>query len=488
MFRRATIIIHLFILVIANSCTKHKWVGDVNQTGYPNTIGYIMISKCAVSGCHNDESKDAAGGISFSTWDKLFEGGRSGAVVIPYRSDFSTLCYFINTDKSNGPVLSPTMPVNKEPLSKQEYEQIKEWINSGAPNNQNFVKFSDNPGRKKMYVSHFGCDNVAVFDNESMLQMRYVDVGNASTQDFPWQLKVSPDNKFWFVSFFAPNGIIQKFNAQNDKLAGQLDLGPGSWSSMDITSDSKFAFVADNSNGGKLAYINLNTMNLLATIDFGGNFKYPHGLVINNSKKKIYMGAESGNYIYIMDITDPYNPVPTEHIIDGSTVIQYGQSQDPHYFCLTSDEKYCFISCQYSDQVRILDTQTDSVKQVVDLPAIPEAVDIYEAGNLAFISCPEDLISFPGVRGSVIVYNYLTKTIVKKIHTGYEPYALAVDDSTGIVMVANSNLNPGGPAPHHTSACGGRNGYVTFIDIASLSLTGKKIETTTFPRSVACRK
>ena len=46
-------------------------------------IGRIMIEKCATSGCHNDVSKVAAGGLSLSSWDKLFEGSRAGSSVVP---------------------------------------------------------------------------------------------------------------------------------------------------------------------------------------------------------------------------------------------------------------------------------------------------------------------------------------------------------------------------------------------------------------------
>ncbi|HXH19643.1 MAG TPA: c-type cytochrome domain-containing protein, partial [Chitinophagales bacterium] len=139
--------------------------------GYPDEVGEIILSTCAVSGCHNDASKEAAGGLNLETWDKLFEGGNDNAVVIPYRPDHSIMLFFINTDSTAGPALQPTMPFNGNPLSAQQIQTIRDWIQQGAPDKSGFVKFSDNPARAKIYVCNQGCDIVAVLDLESRLIM-----------------------------------------------------------------------------------------------------------------------------------------------------------------------------------------------------------------------------------------------------------------------------------------------------------------------------
>ena len=53
------------------------------------------------------------------------------------------------------------------------------------------------------------------------------------------------------------------------------------------------------------------------------------------------------------------------------------------------------------------------------------------------------------------------------LYTGHQPHGVAVDDDKQLVFVANRNAVPGGPAPHHSSACGGRNGYLSIIEMAS---------------------
>ena len=65
---------------------------------YPPEVAEILVKKCATSGCHNTISKDAASGLDLSSWEAMFQGNRNGAVCVPYRSDQSTLFFYINTD------------------------------------------------------------------------------------------------------------------------------------------------------------------------------------------------------------------------------------------------------------------------------------------------------------------------------------------------------------------------------------------------------
>ena len=99
----------------------------------------------------------------------------------------------------------------------------------------------------------------------------------------------------------------------------------------------------------------------------------------------------------------------------------------------------------------------------------------------------EDEITFPGKVGSVSVINYKTNTLVKSIYTGTQPHGIAVDDAKKLVYVANRNATTKGPAPHHTSLCGGRNGSVSVIDLNTLTLTNKKIEVSVDPYFVDIR-
>ena len=86
-------------------------------------------------------------------------------------------------------------------------------------------------------------------------------------------------------------------------------------------------------------------------------------------------------------------------------------------------------------------------------------------------------------------------SLITKIYTGHQPHGIAVDDNNNLVYVANRNASSGGPAPHHSitiSTCNGKNGYVTFIDMKTLSLvqqgsSSKQVEVAVDPYAIAIR-
>jgi DNA-binding beta-propeller fold protein YncE len=453
---------------------------------YPKDVGNIIITKCATSGCHNNQSAAGAGGLNLTTWNDMFAGAKSGAVTIPYRPDFSTLCYYTNTDTSLGVALIPTMPEGQPPLTKQEYLTLRNWIAAGAQNAKGEVKFADNPNRKKIYVLHRMCDVVTVFDAATLLQMRYIDVGVKQLQDYPYSIKVSPDGKYWYVSFFAQSNIIQQYDAVDDKLIGNITLGDGIWTSFTISPNGRYGYFVDNSSPGKIVCADLRNRRILNTYTFNNTLHYPYGISYNKASEQLYIGTTAGNFIYTIDMINPSSPILHQIPLDGSAAIRHEPSVEP--IQLLTLENYCYIICQNTHDLKILNTLTKAVIKSIQLPAAPACIDYSEKYNKLFISCTEDITSFTPLRGSICVIDINTLTLQKNIYSGYQPYGLAVDDASGLVTVANANLNSAGPSPHHTSNCGGRNGNVSFIDMGTLSLvSGKRSEVAVFPTSIGIR-
>ncbi len=168
---------------------------------YPDYVAKIIRRNCANAGCHTAKSAEAAAGLNLETWDDLFKGANGGSPVIPYSPDQSYFLYAINTDTSLGPTLSPTMPIGKPALSRQEYLDLKQWILEGARNEDGKERFPADPGRRKWYVGNRGCDLVAVLDAESRQIMRYVQVGNQTARilKIPYALVISPDQQSFYV-------------------------------------------------------------------------------------------------------------------------------------------------------------------------------------------------------------------------------------------------------------------------------------------------
>ena len=164
-------------------------------------------------------------------------------------------------------------------------------------------------------------------------------------------------------------------------------------------------------------------------------------------------------------------------------------SYNPHEIYFSPDYSNYFVTCQGTDEVRVFSTQNDSLIATIAVGKFPQEMSFSESREYAFVSCTEDDLSFPGKTGSVSVIDYINFISLKQIHTGYQPHGIAVDDDKQQVYVVNRNASLDGPAPHHTTDCGGRNGYVTIIDMNNLELVpGYKAELSVDPYYVTIRK
>ncbi len=252
----------LMLAVLGTGC-KHEEASTT--AAYPEAVDKIMTNSCATAGCHNAASNVAAGGLNLTDWESMQAGAYNGAVVIPYRPDYSTILYFTNTDSARGITQQPTMPINGAPLTAAEYQTLKEWINSGAPNAKGETMFPVDPARNKFYVTCQGCDIVYVFDADKRVAIRAIDVGivNGGPAEAPHSVRVTPDGKYWIVCFLNSD-VIQVFDATTDQLVRTVPIdgggvaSGGQWNTLCVASDSKTVYVGDYA-GGHVAKVNIET-------------------------------------------------------------------------------------------------------------------------------------------------------------------------------------------------------------------------------------
>lgn len=474
------------ILLVVAGCRVDE--RHLPENGYPKEVNKIITANCAVSGCHVEATKENCENISLETWERLFEGGEDGAIVIPYRADVSLLFLHSNTDTTLGLSLEPRMPYKRTPLSREEILTLKSWIDNGAPDENGFVKFSDNPDRQKFYVANQGCDVVTVFDAETKLAMRYIDVGNSKSIEAPHMLRISPDNKYWYVIFSSAGNVIQKFDAATDKFVGEINIGNGNWNTFTISHNGKKAYIVNWSSDGSIAYVDLEKMQLLKLYQGSGLFFFPHGIAANKNFSTLYVTAQIGNFIYKIDTTED-NFIDYKKITLDGQPVNTNSSLDPHEIVFSPDYTKYFVTCQTSNEVRVMQTSNDSLLAVIPVGRYPLEMSLSKTMPYLFVTCMETPCSEPACKGSVAVIDYNTNTKIKEITGGFfQPHGLAVDDKNGVIYVASRNVDTNGPAPHHLGICGGRNGFVTFIDLKTLEIVEEqKTEISVDPYAVAVR-
>lgn len=419
----------------------------------------------------------------------MFTGSSSGSPVIPYNSQFSSLCYYINTYDELGLQNTPTMPLNGKKLSYDEVKLIKNWINAGAPDINGNVKWADNPKRKKLYAVNQGCDVVTVFDAESRLPMRFIRVGTKASGNTPHQIRVSPDGNYWYV-IFVNNNIMQKFSCTDDSYIGDIPLSPlaagtgaddaQDWNTFVISKDSKRAYCVSWTASGKVAAVDLENRKLRHYL--GGQI-FPHGIALNKLEDKMYVTGQSGNYLIEIDTGFTFtNLLSLENNVQPNNL----STLEPHDIILSADKNSLLVTCQKSNDVRVFNLLSGNVSNIIPTGIYPQEI-VYSPGfNQYFVSCSEDTVSFPRSHGN-IVRIYANSYITSKIPCGFQPHGMAVDESKKLLYVTSRNIMADGPAPHHTSQCAGRNGFVNFIDLNSFKVLPDRYELSVDPYFIFAR-
>lgn len=483
----------LFLLLSLNAC-EYDVVEQPSEVGkYPAEIEAIVVTRCATPGCHTPISKDAAGGLDLSTWDAMFRGTNNGAVTIPFSSDFSLLCYYTNTDSTLGLVAQPTMPINSSPLSTVEYLKLRDWIDAGAPDRSGAVKFESDPLRHKFYVINQGCDVATVFDADSRMAMRMVDLGvlpGASPPESPHNVKVTPDGKYWVVVFLNSD-IVQVFDANTDKPVRSIPIGGGTsggWNTLVVSKDSQKAYAVDYTNG-RVAFVDLvaGTSQTKGPFPITGNSQPNlHGIALNSSDDTLYVTCQEISRILKIPVNDPFSYEDVN--INPLGPWQLPFPMKPHELVFSPDYSKYFITCQDTNvnQVRVFSTATDQLLQVIPVGKVPLEMAVSASRNVLFVTNTEDDY-YPDVTGSISVIDLTTLAEIKRIKVGWQPHGIAVDEDKDVVYVANRNFT-GGPAPHHAASCAGKNGYLNMISLSTLDrVTDFRPEVSVDPYAVSVR-
>jgi len=481
--------IGLSVLLLVSAC-KHETPSvpppALPESNYPQEIATIMETKCAVSGCHNEASYlISGGGLRMDTWEHFFNGGNTGVAAVPFSIENSPLLYFTNTSEEFGP-LPPEemkMPYNSPSLSREEYLTLRNWILEGARDASGQVPFASQAAtRQKIYVTMQGCDLVAVIDAEKKLVMRYIQVGKTPAIENPHCVRVSSDGRFAYVSFLGGE-YLQKINTETDEIVQELNVGVGSWNVFQLSPDGKQMLLSDwrPAPNGKLLLINTETMQVVT--QFTG-LQYPHGIANNADFTSFYITAQYGNVVY--RLTTKPTPSIRQVTIDGAPASLTAGKRDPHEITMTPDFSKYFLTCEFSNEVRVMDANSDTLIKVIPVGITPQEMAISRTRPYIFITCMEDQAA-TGYKGSVYAINYNTYQATRIDGPFYQPHGIVVDDLNSVFYVISRNASLDGPAPHHSASCAGRNGYYHAYDLQTFQRLPRRYEVGVEPYSADAR-
>lgn len=468
----------LACMVTALSCThKGRTVTVKPDDGnYPADVAGILVGKCATAGCHNNASYQNAGGLLLDTWGHMLQGSVRGAQVVPYSTKYSTLLYYVNTDPALGSTFGAVPGHIDTPLTKDEYMVLVNWIAKGAPDKNGTIPFaSDAETRQKMYLAIGGCDLMAVIDAQSKLVMRYIPIGSVSDLN-PHSVRAARDGSFVYVTLYN-GGILQKIDMRTDTVTAAASIrdfalgGTGLWSAMTMSPMDTALLVSGWTSNGCVLAISTATMqrNPRKSADFrtgaSSLFQNPHGVAANKTFDTFYATLQHDVIKYTFNSSGA--------LIYHKLITASGA---PHEIEMMPDQSKYFVTCPKSSvavnnkELRVYDAHTDTLLKAIPMGTEPLEIAFSPSRNLLFVTCAEDNANpTPGSRGSVYVVNCSTLAVEAILYGDFfQPHGIAIDEQNGLVFIASRNVDPTGPAPHHTTSCAGRPGWYTVYDLNTL--------------------
>lgn len=347
----------LFFIILSralSSCVHEPMIPRVTDN-YPGNISVIMSVNCLGGNCHSGAT-DVNTKLDLSTWDAMTKGSVFFNEVVPFSAAKSHFFAHINTNKSRGPVVIPTMPLARDPLSETDQIAFLDWINDGAKSADGKIPYSD--VSKKIFIVNQSEDMISVIDADTKRLVRVISSG----AKYPTAITMMPDLKTFIVAIAGSNGLIKKFDASSYAALGefQSDLNP---SSIAVTSDGTKGYFTDElGNGNRFGVLNPVSMKLIKAVS-SQLIEDPVDVAIAPDGKYAYIcGHGSDNIIRIDTRNDSVvGCLPLGDDVAIPFIPTYISKYQPEKVVITSDSKIMYVTCIGSSEVIAFDLMQDTI-------------------------------------------------------------------------------------------------------------------------------
>jgi len=471
--KNRTISLPAVILFITLNCCLFFWLScahdiidyeSVDQIVYSQHVQPIFKTNCLSSGCHN--SRDRANGLDLTSWESLIRGSDFGAVIISGHAEHSHLVEHLEGERE------PRMPLNRKPLPEEQIEFIARWLEEGARNDAGLRPYENI--NKKVYVSNQGDDLISVISAEHNIVTRLLPVGDSPALDVPHNLFVDAQQRFLYVSLIG-SGEIWKFDAATDAFVGKAPAGNAS-ANVVVSPEGSKAYVTNwditNPNGRAVQVIDTATLTKIQQINVG---LAPHGISFSHDGKFIYVTNYLSDSVSILNAADN---TETARVLLAPDVNPVRSSKyQPLQVALTPDDRFAYVTCFASDEVRVIDTAAKNVIAAVRVGKAPFLLEVTPDGRFVYVANQQsDNMSVIRVADNQAVATIESPSFAN-------PHGIAFTSDGRYAYVTNENLS-GDYNPHHPTEHGGKTGNVMVIDTKTLQVV-KTIEVEADPTGIA---
>ncbi len=226
--------------------------------------------------------------------------------------------------------------------------------------------------------------------------------------------------------------------------------------------------------------LDLQSMVVVRTIT-DPRMKASHGVQVTHDGQWLWSANEqSDNLTLVSTATDSVVAVVK---VDPSVAdLPTGPPQfGPYQLVFTSDDAFAYVTCRFSNEVRVFDTQTRQLVTTISVGANPLILDISPDDEFVYVA-NRGTGSSPSKTVSVIRTSDNIE-LLKIQDVGVEPHGVAVTADGAWVYVACENTTDP-ETPHHPVSGLKTPGYVAVINAATNQVV-KRIEVGAFGAGVA---
>lgn len=484
-----TLAVTLTILSInISGCDSDTPANPTGTVSFSRDIMPIFENNCNFPGCHDDAYTQE--GLNLTSWQKfMLQGYGRGAIVVPYNGFWSTLVRHISSDSNFAPIYEPTMPkeqmpyTNGLPLPPEQQRLIKQWIDEGAKNDYGQVAFENIT--RKAFITNQASDFVAVVNLDNNFLVRLIPVGGRNNQtqplDAPHVIIVDNQGAYFYVSLIA-EGYIEKYDARTYERVGRMQAGT-SPAHIVISADGSYGYYSNfdaTSNPEKcIKRFDTQTMTITHTIvdeNRPGGMWQPHGMRLTHDGQYLVAATEKGEFLYVISTA-------TNEIIDAVPVdasVPYNGNGTglfiPYQVAITPDDRYAYVTCLKSNDLRVFDMQTRAFIQTIAVGLNPLAHEISPDGRWCYVPNRNS--------NSVTVIDVQTRTVVKTISSvGAQPHKIDFTEDGHYAYVTCESISGG--FIHHPSTGSNRPGTTAVIDVWGGHNKTVDIEMASYPAGIS---
>lgn len=458
----------------------------VTRISFSEHIQPIFQSGCAVHGCHVGQSPGKFGQqlslgktahdekFSLREWMDIFAGGDHGAIVIPFKASKSHVVFHMNVDSLLAPISTPHMPpFAGANIPADQLRLIMRWIDEGAQDDDGNIALSTYP-QGKVLITNQAEDLVTVVDVASNLVARYIQAGVANVfiqpPHAPHNVTVDIAHGYYYVNLVA-SGEVLKYRLSDNVRVGEVS-GLISPTQVALSGSGDTAYVAQFASGvNAIRVLDTRTMQVIG--QFSSTYlDKPHGVQVTPDGKELWITGNLSDNILVVNLQDNSTSLIQ---LDGQAP-GIGGNLLPYQTVMTSDNRFVYVSCQRSNEVRVISRSSMNVVKSIPVGVFPLIPAI----------SPDDRFVYVPNRNSnsLSVISTLTDSVVATIaNVGPQPHGIAITNDGRFAYVSCENVAATVP-PHHPTSGSKTPGYVSIIDLQSNTVI-KQFEVGAFAAGIA---